>query len=89
LCKNINIKNNTCRIQLWDIAGQKIFRHIIHHYLKAADVIAIVFDFNSNHKITKISTHLPSIESEVAADKMRQFGLPYFEVSAKTGYNIE
>jgi GTPase SAR1 family protein len=29
------------------------------------------------------------IESEVAADKMRQFGLPYFEVSAKTGYNIE
>jgi len=47
LGKNINYKGNTCKLQLWDTAGQEKFRSLVPTYLKDAVCAVFVFDISS------------------------------------------
>lgn len=45
--KDIKYKGNSCRMQLWDTAGQEKFKSLVPTYLKDAVCCVLVFDVSS------------------------------------------
>ena len=44
--KNVQIRNKTYRIQIWDTAGQEAYRSITRSYYKSAACVFIVYDIS-------------------------------------------
>ena len=46
--KQMEINNQTIKMQIWDTAGQERFRNLIPHYLRDCQIAIIVYDITSN-----------------------------------------
>ena len=55
--KIVNIKGEEINLQLWDTAGQEIYKSIILGPLKSADGVVIVFDINDEETFTNASSY--------------------------------
>ena len=47
VARNLQYKNKTFRLQLWDTAGQQRFHSLIPSYIKDSQAAIIVFDITS------------------------------------------
>jgi len=54
--KVIRVKGIQIRLQLWDIAGQERFGHLIRAYYKSADGVMIVCDISSRKSFKAVPT---------------------------------
>ena len=111
--KNLNIKDKVYRIQIWDTAGQEMFRSITRAYYKNSVCACVVYDITRKTSFDNVKSwiedckkHSPKTiflvlignkvdlensrevsyeEGEAAA---KQYGMLFYETSAKTGKNI-
>ena len=54
--RNVNIRNKTYRIQIWDTTGQENFRAITKAYYKNSVYALIVYDISNRDSFNKVST---------------------------------
>lgn len=111
--KNLKIKDKVYRIQIWDTAGQEMFRSITRAYYKNSVCACVVYDITRKTSFENIKSwiedckkHSPKtiflvlIGNKVDLKKSRevsyeegeaaakQYGMLFYETSAKTGKNI-
>ena len=58
MAKNIQIKDRSVRIQIWDTAGQESYRSITRSYYKSSTCAFIVYDITDRKSFTNISSWL-------------------------------
>ena len=54
--KNLNVKNKLCRIQIWDTAGQEIYKSITRAYYKNCACALIVYDISNRESFDNVKT---------------------------------
>ncbi|KAJ5070294.1 ras and ef-hand domain-containing protein [Anaeramoeba ignava] len=47
--QTIKIKGKTTQLQIWDTAGQEVFRSITHNYYRNADGVIVVYDITNEN----------------------------------------
>ena len=52
--KNINVNNKLCRIQIWDTAGQEIYKSITRAYYKNCACALIVYDISNKESFDNV-----------------------------------
>ncbi|KKK95984.1 hypothetical protein LCGC14_2667330 [marine sediment metagenome] len=52
--KKFNFKDEQIDLQLWDFAGQKVFRHILKNYASGAKGALLLFDLTNKSSLEKI-----------------------------------
>ena len=102
--KNVEIRNKTYRIQIWDTAGQENFRSITRAYYKNSVCALVVYDISSiedckNQSPKTIFMVLVGNKSDLADRRQvnteegqelaDKYGMQFYETSAKTGENVD
>ncbi|CAL9196428.1 unnamed protein product [Musa hybrid cultivar] len=72
--------NSGFHIQIWDTAGQERFQSLGVAFYRGADCCVLVYDVN----VVK-----SSLEKKAKAWCASKGNIPYFETSAKEGFNVE
>ena len=62
--KNIEIRNKTYRIQIWDTAGQENFRSITRAYYKNSVCALVVYDISSRDSFNNVSTWIEDCKNQ-------------------------
>ncbi|XP_042065202.1 ras-related protein RABH1b-like, partial [Salvia splendens] len=89
LSKIINIEDQTTvRLQLWDTAGNEIFRISLPGYIRDSSVAVIVYDITTTSDPT-FNNYNRLISIAEGEAKARDFGVMFIETSAKTDFNIK
>ena len=52
--KNIEYKNNSLKLQIWDSAGQERYKSLIPSYVRGSSIIFILFDVSNKSTFTNI-----------------------------------
>ncbi|KAJ5076538.1 ras-related protein rab-30 [Anaeramoeba ignava] len=69
--KDIEIDNQTIRLQIWDTAGQERFRNsFLPSIYKNADIVLIVFDITNENSLKEIGDYLKEIENSHIQDPL-------------------
>lgn len=114
MSKIVETQSRKIELQLWDTAGQELFRAVTKAYYRGSVGAFLVFDVTKRESFTNIARWLSDVRStanaeavcvllankcdleemrEVRTEEAKEFaeenGLRLFEVSAKTGENIE
>ncbi len=55
--KTLNIDDKIVKINLWDTAGQEIFRAITKMFYKGADIVVLVYDITNEHSFEEIKNY--------------------------------
>ncbi len=58
MAKNIQVKDRTVRVQIWDTAGQEAFRSITRSYYKSSTCAFIVYDITNKKSFKNITSWL-------------------------------
>ncbi|OHT12805.1 Ras family protein [Tritrichomonas foetus] len=53
--KNVEVGDQTVRMQIWDTAGQERFHSIIPSYIRSSSVAVIVYDITSSNSFTNLA----------------------------------
>lgn len=61
--KNITLKDNIYRVQIWDTAGQENFRSITRAYYKNSVCAMVVYDITSRQSFNAIQTWVEDCKS--------------------------
>ncbi|CAD5184134.1 unnamed protein product [Musa acuminata subsp. malaccensis] len=72
--------NSGFHIQIWDTAGQERFQSLGVAFYRGADCCVLVYDVN----VVK-----SSLEKKAKAWCASKGNIPYFETSAKEGFDVE
>ncbi|ORX83618.1 ras family protein [Anaeromyces robustus] len=64
LSKNIQIEDNSVRLQLWDTAGQERFRSLIPSYIRDSSVALIVYDITNRNSFTSLLHWYEDVKAE-------------------------
>ena len=62
--KNVEIRNKTYRIQIWDTAGQENFRSITRAYYKNSVCALVVYDISSRDSFNNVSTWIEDCKNQ-------------------------
>ena len=62
--KDVEIKNKTYRIQIWDTAGQENFRSITRAYYKNSVCALVVYDISSRDSFNNVSTWIEDCRNQ-------------------------
>ena len=62
--KNVQIRNKTYRIQIWDTAGQENFRSITRAYYKNSVCALVVYDISSRDSFNNVSTWIEDCKNQ-------------------------
>ena len=62
--KNVQIKDKTYRIQIWDTAGQENFRSITRAYYKNSVCALVVYDISSRDSFNSVSTWIDDCKNQ-------------------------
>jgi small GTP-binding protein len=101
-------------LQLWDTAGQEVFRSIIKGYYRNSAAAMFIFDLSRLETLESIDAWLKEVKSVSGSDIItyvignksdlvlsgkvsyedaekfaKEHSMKYFEVSSKTGENVE
>ena len=60
--KTIKVKNEECKINLWDTAGQDRFKSLPRKYYQNADGILLFFDINNKETFDNVSSWMDEIK---------------------------
>ena len=66
--KEVNFKENTYKMQLWDTAGQEKFESIVTSYIRDLDVCILVFDVTSRTSFLRVRHWLDKIREIILRD---------------------
>lgn len=91
-------------MKLWDFAGQEKFMNLNEERLKKLDVILLMYDVTNHTTYKNLASWYNKIQSMckdilviIVGNKVDceernpipTFNIPYYEISAKTGFNIQ
>ena len=62
--KNVEIRNKTYRIQIWDTQGQENFRSITRNYYKNSACALVVYDITSRDSFNNVSIWIEDCRSQ-------------------------
>ena len=62
--KDVQIRNKTYRIQIWDTAGQENFRSITRAYYKNSVCALVVYDISSRDSFNNVSTWIEDCKNQ-------------------------
>jgi small GTP-binding protein len=62
--KNVQIRNKTYRIQIWDTAGQENFRSITRAYYKNSVCALVVYDISSKDTFDHVTTWIEDCKNQ-------------------------
>ena len=54
--KTLDLEGRKNRIQIWDTAGQEVFRNFVSAYYKGADAIIVVYDSSNEHTFVEVES---------------------------------
>ncbi|XP_074369385.1 ras-related protein Rab7-like isoform X2 [Apium graveolens] len=92
--KELQIEDKLVTLQIWDTAGQERFHSLGVSFYRGADCCILVYDVNIYKTFETLQTwhrdFLRQVSEKVAKDWCASRGnIPYFETSAKEGYNVD
>ena len=96
--KIIKKGNERIKVSIYDTAGQERFQNIVKHYYKGANGVLLIYDITKRDTFKNLDFWIKDLEDnsdkrEVswveASNYAKEKKLPYIEVSAKTGNNIQ
>lgn len=61
--KVINFDNTTVKLQVWDTAGQEVFRSIARGFYRKADGVLLVYDITARHTFENCEYWLDEIRN--------------------------
>ena len=64
--KNVKIKDQTYRIQIWDTTGQEKFRSISRNYYKSSVCALLVYDITKRESFNNINTWIEECKNQTA-----------------------
>ena len=90
--KNIDYKNNSLKLQIWDSAGQERYKSLIPSYVRGSSIIFIVFDVSNKNTFNNVITWINFIKQINTEESIlilcgNKVDLPR-EVSANDGKNL-
>jgi len=62
--KNVQIRNKTYKIQIWDLAGKENFRSITKTYYKDSVCALVVYDISSRDSFNNVSTWIENCKNQ-------------------------
>eukprot|EP01156_Anaeramoeba_ignava_P007170 Anaeramoba_ignava/a350888_27.p1 GENE.a350888_27~~a350888_27.p1 ORF type:complete len:201 (-),score=64.48 a350888_27:171-773(-) len=62
--KDIEIDGKIVRLQIWDTAGQEVFRSITHNYYRNADAVMVVFDITNENSFKGLDEWFKNISEK-------------------------
>lgn len=68
LAKTLYLPDRTCRLQIWDSAGQERFRSLIPSYIRDSSVAIVVYDVTSRASFEDASRWLEDVRAERGTD---------------------
>lgn len=114
MSKIIQTEKNRIQLQLWDTAGQELFRSVTRGYYRGSAGALILFDLANRDSFENVEKWLQDIRDvaredvvivlignkadlaakrqvsrEEAEEFARKCNMSYYEVSAKTGENVQ
>lgn len=66
--RTLQIGGKSCKLQIWDSAGQERYRTITNAYYRGADAIILVYDVTSTDSMRHISDWLIEVQRYAAPD---------------------
>lgn len=63
--KSVNVNNKQVRIQIWDTAGQEIFKSIIHAYYKGVRCVLLVYSVTNASSFKSLDNWLTEVKQLV------------------------
>ncbi|XP_019463566.1 PREDICTED: ras-related protein Rab7-like isoform X3 [Lupinus angustifolius] len=92
--KELQIDDKLITLQIWDTAGQERFRSLGPAFYRGADCCVLVYDVNIHKTFDKLNNWHDEFLHQVTENKAREWcasrgNIPYFETSAKEGYNVD
>ncbi|KAJ5074180.1 ras and ef-hand domain-containing protein [Anaeramoeba ignava] len=60
----IQIQNKQIQLQIWDTAGQEVFRSITHNYYRNADAVMVVFDITNENSFKGLDEWFKNISEK-------------------------
>jgi small GTP-binding protein len=63
--KSVNVNNKQVRIQIWDTAGQEIFKSIIHAYYKGVRCVLLVYSVTNASSFKSLDKWLTEVKQLV------------------------
>ena len=68
--KIINTDNKSCKLCIWDTAGQEKFNHLTKQYYKECDGALLIFDLTNKKSYDKINYWLNDLKNSVNIDNL-------------------
>ncbi|XP_027365809.1 ras-related protein Rab7 isoform X4 [Abrus precatorius] len=92
--KEIQVDDKLVTLQIWDTAGQERFHSLGAAFYRGADCCVLVYDVNIHKTFDTLNNWHDEFLKQVTEKKAREWcasrgNIPYFETSAKEGYNVE
>ncbi|KAI5588064.1 hypothetical protein POPTR_005G085300v4 [Populus trichocarpa] len=91
--KELQIDDKLVTLQIWDTAGQERFQSLGSAFYRGADCCVLVYDVNIQKSFETLNNWHEEFVKQVSEKKAREWcasrgDIPYFETSAKEGYNV-
>ena len=68
IAKNIIFENQTVRIQLWDTAGQEVYRALTYSYFRDADCALIVYDIADEGSFKELQDWVDDVKAHTSKE---------------------
>jgi Ras-related protein Rab-1A len=66
--RTVQVGGKSCKLQIWDSAGQERYRTITSSYYRGADAIILVYDVTSDNSLRHINDWLMEVQRYAAPD---------------------
>jgi small GTP-binding protein len=63
-----SINNKKTRLEIWDTAGQEVYRSITKHYYRSSSAIILVYDICSNKSFLNLESWMNEIKQNCCPD---------------------
>ncbi|KAL6993079.1 hypothetical protein U1Q18_011198 [Sarracenia purpurea var. burkii] len=92
--KELEIDGKPVTLQVWDTAGQERFQSLGAAFYRGADCCILVYDVTSLKSFQRLQNWHDEFLKQVSEKTAREWcvswgNIPYFETSAKEGYNVD